>query len=352
MNLDRYLIASMIRGGVPILGLLLGLFAFLTLAEELEDVGKGSFEVLDALRVTALSVPKIILQLLPVTSLVGVLVGLGSLASQQELVAMRAAGSSPWQLARPVTLMALAISAAALATQQWLVPAFEQPIVDLRANAIENGPVEGEVFWTRNDHSMMRIGGVRFGLMPTDLEIHEIDSEGHLRRLLQARSANILSPAQWQLNNIQVTEIKLEGARVTHLDRLVWNSVLSVEQMATLVSAADALPLTELVAYIRHLDSNGLDSHRYRLVLWQQLSLTLGIIGMALLGVPFVLGSTRSMAAGARISLGVVAGLLFYLLERTTGQVALLYHLPPLPLAVGPDLMIAAAAVIALSRVR
>lgn len=66
----------------------------------------------------------------------------------------------------------------------------------------------------------------------------------------------------------------------------------------------------------------------YRLVLWQQLSLSLGIFGMALLGVPFVLGSTRSMAAGARISLGEVAGLLFCLLERTTGQLTLLYHLP------------------------
>lgn len=352
MNIDRYLVVSMIRGGVPILGLLLGLFAFLTLAEELEDVGKGSFEVLDALRVTALSVPKILLQLLPVTSLVGVLVGLGSLASQQELVAMRAAGSSPWQLARPVALLALVVCASALASQQWLVPALEAPIVNLRANAIDNGPVDGEVFWTRNDHSMVRIGGVRFGLMPTDLEIHEIDAHGHLKRLLQARSANILSPARWQLNDLRVTEIRAEGTEVSHLEVLHWDSVLSVEQMATLVSATDALPLTELLAYIRHLDSNGLDSHRYRLVLWQQLSLTLGILGMALLGVPFVLGSTRSMAAGTRISLGVVAGLLFYLLERTTGQVALLYHLPPLPLAVGPDLMVAAAALVALSRVR
>ena len=94
MSIDRYLMLSMIRGGVPILGLLLGLFAFLTLAEELEDVGKGNFEVIDALNVMVYSLPKISLELLPVTSLIGVLVGLGTLGNQQELIALRAAGWS------------------------------------------------------------------------------------------------------------------------------------------------------------------------------------------------------------------------------------------------------------------
>ena len=79
-------------------------------------------------------------------------------------------------------------------------------------------------------------------------------------------------------------------------------------------------------AYVNHLEDNGLDSHRYRLVLWQQLSLPVGILAMALLGVPFVVGSTRTMAAGTRISIGIVVGILFYLTERTLGQVPLCFR--------------------------
>lgn len=365
MNIDRYLVMSMIRGGVPILGLLLGLFAFLTLAEELEDVGKGNFEVLDAIRVTALSLPKIILELLPVTSLVGVLVGLGALASQQELIALRAAGSSPLRIARPVIMLAVLIGVLALAVQQWLIPALEKPIVDLRSNAIVEQRIDvdtdddadprspgDKVFWTRSGRSMVRIGGVRFGLMPTDIEIHEVDARGHLHRLLQAGRANILGPERWMLQDLRITTIDSDRVRSERLDRLLWFSVLDIDQMATLISAANALPLTELVGYIRHLEGNDLDSHRYRLVLWQQLSLPLGIFGMALLGVPFVLGSTRTLSAGSRIGIGVVLGILFYLLERTTGQLALLYGLPPAPLAIGPDLLIALLAVIGLKRAR
>ena len=73
---------------------------------------------------------------------------------------------------------------------------------------------------------------------------------------------------------------------------------------------------------------------------------------MALLGVPFVMGSTRTMSTGTRVSIGILVGILFYLGERTLGQVALLYNLPPAPLAMGPDLLVLTLATMALSRVR
>ncbi|MGE0625190.1 MAG: LPS export ABC transporter permease LptG [Pseudomonadales bacterium] len=354
MSIDRYLTLAMIRGGIPILGLLLGLFGFLTLAEELEDVGRGDFEVNDALNVMVLSLPKIGLDLLPVTSLVGVLVGLGMLANQQELIALRAAGWSNFRIARPVLSLALLIILGTAATQQWLVPLLEQRIAALRAEATLETELESQDadFWTRSQHQIVRIGGVQFGLMPTDVEIYQQDEAGHVTRLLQATRADILSGNTWQLWNVTTTEISATGTRTGRQEALLWQSVLSPDQMATIITTAAALPPTDLAQYVRHLEENGLDSHRYRLVLWQQLSLPIGILAMALLGVPFVVGSTRVIAAGTRISIGIVIGILFYLGERTLSQVALLYGLPPVPMAMGPDLVILVLAILALSRAR
>jgi lipopolysaccharide export system permease protein len=354
MSIDRYLMLSMIRGGVPILGLLLGLFAFLTLAEELEDVGRGNFEVIDALNVMLLSLPKISLELLPVTSLIGVLAGLGTLANQQELIALRAAGWSNFRLARPVLVLALAIITGALATQQWLIPLLEEEIASLRANAGEDTEIEGQdsEFWTRNGNQIVRIGGVQFGVMPTDIEIFERNEEGHVGRVLRANRADILTSSNWQLWDVVSTEISASGTRVSQMEKLTWQSVLNPDQMATIITTAAALAPTDLFQYVTHLEANNLDSHRYRLVLWQQLSLPLGILGMALLGVPFVVGSTRAISTGSRVSIGVVIGILFYLGERTLGQVSLLYGLPPIPLAMGPDIFILALAIFALSRAR
>ncbi|HEY5644935.1 MAG TPA: LPS export ABC transporter permease LptG [Pseudomonadales bacterium] len=354
MSIDRYLILAMIRGGIPILGLLLGLFGFLTLAEELEDVGRGDFEVIDALNVMMLSLPKIALELLPVTSLVGVLVGLGALANQQELIALRASGWSNFRIARPVLSLALVVVLGTLVAQQWIIPLLERQIAGLRAEATLEMELKNQDadFWTRSRNQIVRIGGVQFGLMPTDVEIYQQDEAGHVTRMLQARRADILNGATWQLWDVTTTEISVSGTRSGHRERLVWDSVLSPDQMATIITAAAALPPTDLLQYVDHLQANALDSHRYRLVLWQQLSLPIGILGMALLGVPFVVGSTRAMAAGTRIGIGIGIGILFYLGERTLGQVALLYALPPLPLAMGPDLAILLLAVIALNRAR
>lgn len=352
--MDRYLTLAMIRGGLPILGLLLGLFGFLTLAEELEDVGQGDFEVIDALNVMMLSLPKIGLELLPVTSLIGVLAGLGTLASQQELIALRATGWSNFRIARPVLNLALLVVLGAAAVQQWLIPWLEQQIATLHAEATLETELQSQDadFWTRNRDQIVRIGGVQFGLMPTDVEIYQQDEAGHVVRLLQANRADILSGDTWQLWNVTTTEISQTGTRTGRQDALLWESVLTPAQMATIITTAAALAPTDLAQYVRHLQSNGLDSHRYRLVLWQQLSLPLGILGMALLGVPFVVGSTRAMAAGTRVSIGIVIGVLFYLGERTLSQVSLLYGLPPLPLAMGPDVIILALAILALSRAR
>ena len=274
--------------------------------------------------------------------------------NQQELIALRAAGWSNLRIARPAAVLALLIVIAAMATQQWLIPILEQQIADLRANTLLDTDVDkGDAqFWTRSENQLVRIGGVQFGLMPTDVEIYQLDDQGHLAQLLQANRADILSADSWRLYDVRSTRITEQGTEVREISEMLWKSVLSPDQMATIITTAAALSPTDLLRYIEHLEVNELDSHRYRLVLWQQLSLPLGIFGMALLGVPFVVGSTRSMAAGTRISIGIAIGLMFYLAERTIGQLALLYDLPPLPMAMGPDILVAAIAVIALSRAR
>jgi lipopolysaccharide export system permease protein len=193
---------------------------------------------------------------------------------------------------------------------------------------------------------------VQFGLMPTDVEIYQQDEAGHVIRLLQANRADILAGDTWQLWNVTTTDITPLGTHSGQRESLIWDSVLTPDQMATIITTASALAPTDLRHYIDHLEANGLDSHRYRMVFWQQLSLPIGILGMALLGVPFVVGSTRALAAGTRISIGIVIGILFYLGEQTLSQVALLYSLPPLPMAMGPDVVILVFAIIALSRAR
>ena len=74
---ERYLALNFVKATGLVLMLLLALFSFLGFAEALEDVGTGSFTTSDAVSVVFLTTPKRITDLLPVSALLGAILGLG-----------------------------------------------------------------------------------------------------------------------------------------------------------------------------------------------------------------------------------------------------------------------------------
>ena len=346
--LDRYLLLALLRGGSPVFLLLLGLFGFVALAEQLEDVGKGAFGTLEALRAVGFLLPRIALDLLPITCLLGTVIGLGQLASQLEVTALRASGISLVRLARPLLLMLLAVTGSALILQQAVIPGFEGRASDLRTRSFDNAAKEDDAYWTRSESSLVRVGEVAYGTMPSDIEIYRLDATGRVRELIQATRADVIGPDTWLLHEALVTRFEAESVEQSHFDQLPWASDIDAEQIAALLRAEHALSPTDLVGYIGHLRSNGLDAHRFEVLLWQLLGLPMGLFAMGLLGLPFVVGNLRSTPLGARVTLCALIGILFYLLERTSLQVGLLYRLPAPLAGLAPDLLALAAALLSI----
>ena len=183
-----------------------------------------------------------------------------------------------------------------------------------------------------------------YGTVPLDIEIYEFDARGAIVSLTRAASADVIGANEWLLRDVSVTRLQGADAARSQADRLRWRNRIGAEQLAAFVQADYALAPADLADYIGHLEDNGLDAHRYQLLLWQQLSLPLGLAAMALLGVPFVIGSTRAIPLGARLALGGAVGIAFFLLERTITQVGLLYQLPAAPISLTPDLAALAVA--------
>jgi lipopolysaccharide export system permease protein len=363
-RVDRYLAGVLLMGALPVLMLLLGLFGFVTLAEELEDVGKGRFEDADALRVALLTLPRIAIDLLPVAALLGGVMALGNLAGEQELTVLRAAGMSQWRLAYPLFAAAMLLSGVVLLAQQYVVPRLEHVATEIRGKALIS-TVRGSTteFWTRDEQHFIRVGDVRYGTIPTDIEIYDLGSDRTVRRVLQAESADVIGPGRWLLRGVSERRISIDRsdtdqrqvtkAEVVHQRQasLTWQSFLSPDQMTSLIAPIQTLTVTDLYNYVGYLDDAGLSSHRYRFRFWQVLSLPIGLLAMCLLGLPFVLGSVRSRPPGARILFGATVGIGFYLVEQTASQLAVLYELPALPMAVLPDFALLGASIFTLTRV-
>ena len=344
MNLiDRYIIRNFLLGMVPVLLLLLILFSFMSLAEELEEVGKGLFTQFDAFLVVLYTAPRRMVDLLPVTTLLGGLLGLGAMANHQELIAARVAGMSQPRIARSILVLTVALAILALLLQSFLIPQSERAANILRARAMSESRVNTGAnleFWTRSGNNYVRVNDVQLGRLLNDVEIYSTDSKGSFMRLVEAQSAFIASRDDWLLRDVQLTTIDGLVVHEEHRDELRWPGLLNSEQASIMVLPLEALAPLDLSRLISFQRKNGLDTHRLRVVWWQQISTILAVIGMGLLSLPLLMGSIRSVSAGQRVVLGGGVGIGFYLLQQLAGHVTGLFSLHPPSTIMAPTLVL------------
>ena len=351
LKIDRYIIQQFLAGMLPALFLLLALFSFLALAEELEDVGMGAFTLPDALMVVFLTTPKRIVELLPVTTLLGGLLGLGAMANHRELMAIRTSGMSNERIAKIVTLLAIMLGIFITILQFSVVPGFEREAAQLRGKTLQ-GPTQGSdntgAFWTRDNSYFIHINDVKFDRTLVDIEIYAIDEQGRLSQLIQASRADYTGDGNWQLSGLVHSELDQTQVRETTKTSMQWNNLLSLEQASVLMLPLQALAPDDLVKIIANLKRNQLDTHQHEIVLWQQVSLLPGLLAMALLSLPFLLGSVRSVSASQRVMIGGLVGIGFYLVQQLSGHLTGILGMNPALVILTPPFIILAIAIAAI----
>ena len=351
LRIDRYIMTQFLIGIVPALLLLLSLFSFMSLAQELEAVGQGSFTLPDALMVVFLTIPKRLVELLPVSTLLGGLIGLGAMANYRELIAIRTAGISKKRIAQTVAALALLLCVFMTFLQYFVIPGFELEAAGLRAQASLNETVRAgnsKALWTRNERSFIRVNKVRSERTLADIEIYTTDGQGRLTRLIQASSALYIEQQKWLLINVLESRFDYGQVLETRQDNMQWDALLSTDQAAALILPLEALAPNDLLKTIATLRQNQLDTHRYEIVLWQQISLLPSLLAMALMSLPLLLGSVRTVSASQRALTGGLIGIGFYLLQQLSGHLAGILGLNPALLILAPPFILMVVAILAI----
>ena len=339
--IERYIVVQMLLGVAPVLLILLGLFSFLSLTEELEDVGKGSFSTIDALIVTALSLPSRLLELAPVSALLGTLVGLGAMANHHELTAIRASGRSPWRIASPIMVVAVLAGAALLLLQTLVTPVLESEIARRHANILtDSGERRDGHIWLRTDQHYIRVASADGGRVLSGIEIYSLTDQSNIASVRLAETALVLEDGSWLLQEVSESRLDQPASAQLYSKSDIWVNALSSDQTAILTAPVESLSLLELWRFIDTLHANGLGAHRYRVQLWQQLGVPISLLAMSLLGLPFVLGSLRSVPIARRIAAGGGVGIAVYLVEQLSIHSAVLFELNPVVSSLLPESLI------------
>jgi lipopolysaccharide export system permease protein len=139
-----------------------------------------------------------------------------------------------------------------------------------------------------------------------------------------------------------VTERTIDDGEITtrQLSTLAIDTFLSADQVGVLGLPPYSLSTPDLIRYIEALKESGQDADPYAIALWRKISVPLATGAMALLALSFVFGSTRSISAGYRITIGSLVGIVLYFVDQMSIQWGLLLNLSPVVTAMLPVLLI------------
>jgi lipopolysaccharide export system permease protein len=352
--LDRYVMRSILGSVLMVAAVLLILGALAVFIDQQDDIGRGTYTTLDAVWFTLLSLPQQAFELLPITALIGSLLGLGSLARSSEITVIRATGVSIAHLAGMALLAGLVLIGFAVVLGEFLGPALQQTAREEKAfSRLSNvgfGSHGGA--WVRDGDLFLHVSGQSGETQFGGVQTFELSPQHELLALGTAERGTAGAKGYWLLSNY--TESRFSGDSVVKSGpgQRILESHVTAGFLGLASQNPGQLTNRSLFRLIRYYRTNSLSDRDYVFAFWSRIARTVAVAFTVLLAIPFVLGSLRSAGAGTRMLMGLVLGIGFFLLQRLIESGTVVFNLNPVLLAWMPTALLALVVFVLLARVR
>lgn len=344
--LERYIAIVTLKALVLVSAGMTFLFSLLELVDQLRDVGKGHYRLIDACVYVLLTAPARLLQLMPPAMLFACLFALGGLAARAELTVMRAAGFSPGRIVGSVFKLTGAILVALFLLAQFVIPPAQQLAQTQRATRLSTVDAvrSSNSFWAAGDHQFLNVRRFADVNFPTDIYLYEFAASGELESLIQAERAEVQPDGTWLLEGVSRRRYGGTPLDTERLASLVWHSFLRPRQASLLTLPADSMQPLDLFRYVRDLERRHQPAAHYTQELWAKIDIPLAMTAMILIAVPFVFGLLRTQGIGQRMMIGTMIGMIFSLTQQITTYLGQLLNLSPALTATAPSFVLMALA--------
>lgn len=343
-KLDAYIRNTVVLSMLVVVTLMGSLDFIFTLTDELGS-SVENYSAGEALWFTLRIMPTTIYELLPFTALGGALVGLGILASHNELVVIQAAGVSTTRIVWAVMKPTLAVMILSLVLGEYVAPQLQQRAQSDRA-IIESGGLAlssagGD--WRKIGNEFIHVNVI----LPGGEELQGVTRYvlDDSRRLVSSSFAVSAEYRRddtgnyWLQHDVRETVFGNGSVVVNEFDSYAWRVDMSPELLSVLLVEPERQSITGLYQFAKYFEAEGLESGSYYLAFWKKLLQPLATASLVLLAISFVFGPLRSATMGYRVFVAIGIGLVFTILQRMMGPASLLYGFDPLVAVMVPILM-------------
>ena len=294
-----------------------------------------------------LRLPRKIFDSLPAAALIGSLLSLGNLAVHRELIVMRASGISSAQLLGAVGLAGFGLAVVMALLGESLAPSLSAYAAEMRTRALHE-EVDREAKGKRRGCATAiesSACGARRATSATAAACccSSVGRDQLLKQIARADSADIDAENRWVL--VELLRDVVPRQRRRHAQRARGDADLQHESRicSSPWCARTCSIRRRCSATSRYLKDNQLDSRRYEIAYWSRMSSVVSVVLMTVLALPFVFGGLRSAGTGARLLVGLVIGLSYYVIGEVLTRGGEVYDLDPLVVAWAPSALLLVA---------
>ena len=356
-QLDHHIRKTVLLSMLVVIALIGMLDLIFTLLDQIADTD-DNYTMVNAVTFVLFTMPTSIYELLPFAALGGALIGLGMLASNNELVVMQSAGIRVSRIVFAVLKPTFFVMLFSLLLGEYISPPLEQLAQSNKAIQ-QSGTASinsDQGTWQRIGDEFIHINAIAPGGQELfGVSRYQIDDNLQIRSASFAESASYIEQEggnYWKLNNVEESLFSSGVVTIQNFLEEDWTVELSPELLSILLVEPDEQSISGLYQLAEYFEGEGLDSDTYYLAFWKKLLQPISTLGLVVLAISFVFGPLRESTTGARVFVALGIGLIFTILQRMMEPASLLYGFNPLLAVLAPILLCALLGFLLLRKIR
>ncbi len=327
-TLDRYITRHANRYVLTVTLTLLALISMYALFEELDE----AYGFWEAMAYVARTLPRRFDEILVYSLFLGYLIALGSLAEHRELTVCRTAGMSITRLILALTPSLVLWLGASLAVSEYVAPNTERSaeVEKMKAQFGDDAVNRMSTLWFRYNNLFMQVQAINEQGEVLGVQQFIVDDDRALIESLRAKTATYDEARQrWTLHEGARSIYGDDGARTVPFDTWTWNNPITPEVLASQAFLdPNKMSMAALLRQIDFARAQQLGVSEYELAFWSRVFKPITFIGLTLLALSVVIGPLREVGMGARLTVGIFAGLGFKYMQDLFAPAALVFNIP------------------------